>query len=421
MKPTPTQALAHTTLCEWLNTNETKPLIIGGGAGTGKTYSLMNLLIPALIQSSRSFVLTATTHQANDMLLANLIKSPTNALIDSPITLHSMLGLQPTTRTQLRNPKGFELCGYKLRITQPDKYNHSILVIDEAFRIDRNLYEILKYLLPNVRLILIGDPFQVPPVGEQQSYVEELDCVRVTLEEAPRFINGGILGSVVTSLRLAVANKTNDYWSILPKNDPNISEVKKSAVRARVNALVDSGEPILDSDVVILCGTKKAEFSHNNYILNRREQAGHSLFNYGEAYTVDTVIESSFEDQTDAVGALRKERQFGKTLMTAIWTDCKYGIYSKIDPTTVVILLTPWATSTVNDDFMKLVANCRRKSHDIVFLRLNIARTIHLAQGLTSHLALMDRDSINKWANHNMRRRLIYTGVSRAANTLHYF
>ena len=418
MKPTPSQAVAHAEFCSWLTTQNTVPFVIGGGAGSGKTFTLMNLILPALIATRAPFVLTSTTHQANQMLEANLLESSESG--EPPSTLHSMLGLQPTTQQQLRNPKGFERCGYKMRVKLPSN-ERFVLVVDEAYRIDKVLYDIMIFLYPYARLVLIGDPFQVPPVGEQQSHIELIDKVEVLLLESPRFTEGGTLGSVVTALRKAVANNEKDYWNLLPADDAHIELVKKSYVRDMVNALVDSGEPIADTEIAILCGTKKGEFAHNNYILNRREKAGQSLINYGEAYTVDTVIEANFEEQSETVSALRKERQFGSLLMLAEWVDCKYGIYAQVDPLTVVILVTPWATSSANEDFMKLVANCRRKGHDIVFIRLNIARTIHLAQGLTTKIALLDRDTINKWANHNMRRRLLYTGVSRAATKLIHF
>ena len=386
---------------------------------SGKTYTLMNLIMPELMARRADFILTSTTHQANQMLTANLLATTKEG--EPPSTLHSFLGLQPTTQKQLRNPKGFEQCGYKMRNKFPSRETF-ILVIDEAYRIDRTLYEIIIYLFPMARLVLIGDPFQVPPVGEQRSYLEEIQTERVLLLESPRFINGGSLGRVVTDLRLSVESNSNNYWDIITSvDDAHIQKGSRSGTRTLVNDLVDTNQPIKDSEFVLLSGTKKGEAAYNDYIMRRRGDAGHDLVHAGEPFTIETVIEASYEEQSDSVAALRKQRQFDHRMINADWEACKYGLYTQYDANTVLILITPWATRTAHQDFIKLVANARKKGHDIVFMRLNIARTIHLAQGLTSQLVLLDSDTVQKWANHNMRRRLLYTGTSRAAKKFIHF
>ena len=257
MIPTTSQGNAHTKFCEWLKTHNAVPFVIGGGAGSGKTFTLMNLIMPELLAGGHTHMLTSTTHQANQMLMANLLES--SASSEPPSTLHAMLGLKPSTQKQIRNPEGFTQCGYRMRVKVPSQ-EQFILVIDECYRIDKTLYDILMFLFPRVRLVLIGDPFQVPPVGEQQSHIETIDKVEVLLLESPRFIDGGTLGSVVTNLRKAVANNSSGYWNILPDvNDEFIEHTSKGAVRKLVNSLVDADEPICDTDIAIVVGTTKDE------------------------------------------------------------------------------------------------------------------------------------------------------------------
>jgi hypothetical protein len=238
MIPTTSQANAHTKFCEWLSIPNPVPFVIGGGAGSGKTFTLMNLIMPELLSWGRDFILTSTTHQANQMLMANLLESSASG--EPPSTLHSMLGLRPTNQQQLRNPKGFTRCGYKFRFKVPSN-EAFILVVDEAYRIDKVLYDIMLFLFPKARLVLIGDPFQVPPVGEQRSHIETIDKIEVLLLESPRFIDGGTLGGVVTNLRKAVSSSSANYWDLLPSaNDKYIERSTKGKIRTMVNKLVDA-------------------------------------------------------------------------------------------------------------------------------------------------------------------------------------
>ncbi len=159
--------------------------LITGGPGTGKTYTA-GLLIKAfwcgLTNSQRDncrIVLGAPTGKAT----TNLQKSLEKAVADiqdfpriTAATIHRLLG-PPATVQEAFIPA-------------------DLLVLDECSMIDISLMaRLLKALKPGARLIMLGDPFQLPPVGvgsffsdmnhlsDSTSRVELKKCLRTDLKE----------------------------------------------------------------------------------------------------------------------------------------------------------------------------------------------------------------------------------------------
>lgn len=131
--------------------------IIAGGPGTGKTYTaglliknFLTALAPEQKKSCR-IALTAPTGKA----AANLQKSLGNVmgeLTDFPsikaYTLHAILGLKTQGAP-----------------SQPPRIQADIVVVDECSMIDiRMMSLLLSALKPGARIILLGDPYQLPPV-----------------------------------------------------------------------------------------------------------------------------------------------------------------------------------------------------------------------------------------------------------------
>ncbi|NLZ16615.1 MAG: exodeoxyribonuclease V subunit alpha [Desulfobulbaceae bacterium] len=137
-----------------------KLLILCGGPGTGKTYTLARILalFSALATNPTRMALAAPTGRAA-MRLGEAIHQVSSTLPPElrpqatfkPQTLHRLLGFQPQSGTFLHsaaNPLHLDL-----------------LVIDEASMVDTALLEaLLAALSDSCRLILCGDPGQLPPV-----------------------------------------------------------------------------------------------------------------------------------------------------------------------------------------------------------------------------------------------------------------
>lgn len=147
------QCAAALSLCKRL-------LLLCGGPGTGKTYTLARILAlhSAHATTKLRIALAAPTGRAA-MRLGESIRAAADSLpapfdLDSapqPQTLHRLLGFHPQNSTFLRNAS--------------NPLHVDLLVVDEASMVDVLLLEALLAALPKTsRLILCGDPGQLPPV-----------------------------------------------------------------------------------------------------------------------------------------------------------------------------------------------------------------------------------------------------------------
>lgn len=136
--------------------------VICGGPGTGKTYTALRVL--ALIQSFSDVPLrmglAAPTGKAAQRLGESvrsgldempLSEAERSALPDATMTVHRLLGMRP----QSVNP----------RHDASRPLDLDVLVVDECSMLDLPLMaKLLRALKPDCRLILLGDPDQLPAV-----------------------------------------------------------------------------------------------------------------------------------------------------------------------------------------------------------------------------------------------------------------
>ena len=159
------QQEAFEAFASWLeNEQPEKPFVLSGYAGSGKTFLSMKFL-RKIEDSSFCWTVAAPTHKAVGVLrqaLQNEGIKPTWY----PSTIHRLL------RLKLKRRGSIELC------EQTDQTLNSLeelglVLIDEASMIDSHLLEIvLQCAHPfRTRLIFVGDPAQLPPIGESRSQV----------------------------------------------------------------------------------------------------------------------------------------------------------------------------------------------------------------------------------------------------------
>jgi len=139
-----------------------KIFILQGYAGTGKSFLLDHYLDAANNQT----VVTAPTHKAV-------------AVVDGDSTIHSYLGLKLANKKDKKVliPSGRSRINYG-----------ETVVIDEASMISSELLEyILEYQRQfNLKVIFVGDPGQIPPVGEAVSPAWDLKSDTFTLTQIVR-------------------------------------------------------------------------------------------------------------------------------------------------------------------------------------------------------------------------------------------
>lgn len=146
------------------------PFLLRGYAGTGKTFLSMRLLAQAEA-SDLCWTVVAPTHKAVGVLRDHLEQvglQPTWF----PSTIHRLL------RLKLRREGDRERCEETSQTATALEHLHLVLV-DEASMVDGQLLDItLRCAQPfRCRLVFIGDPAQLPPVGERESPVFSLSRV----------------------------------------------------------------------------------------------------------------------------------------------------------------------------------------------------------------------------------------------------
>lgn len=139
--------------------------ILSGGPGTGKSYTVFYLLKTFLDLCYKKNIkpkvlVIAPTGKAASVLNDRLISLKQQAVIEVA-TVHKAL------KTAFRKDSKYqELFGY------------DFIVLDEASMVDIGMYEILFKCLPEgIRVVLMGDHHQLPPVESSMVFQYLIDCL----------------------------------------------------------------------------------------------------------------------------------------------------------------------------------------------------------------------------------------------------
>jgi len=194
-------------------------IVLCGAAGTGKT-SITAALIGYLNELGKSYKISAPTGRAA-RILGRKAKTTTS-------TIHSMI----------YSPKSDNETGrvtFKLKIGHNSK--PTIYIIDEASMIPKDvdkevgLFEVEKGLIfdligyikkanVNNKIIFLGDRYQLPPIGELQSFALNKDFLEQTfnlkgsaylLTEVKRQEDGSYILENATEIRKAIDDKKETY------------------------------------------------------------------------------------------------------------------------------------------------------------------------------------------------------------------
>jgi exodeoxyribonuclease-5 len=162
------QQAAADAFANWLATPvDGTAFELSGYAGTGKTFLSMRFL--AQVEATGlCWTVVAPTHKAVGVLRSHLTLaslSPTWF----PSTIHRLL------RLKLKRQRDIERCE-ETEQTAMALEHLGLVLIDEASMVDSTLLEIsLRCAHPfRTRLVFVGDPAQLPPVGEPESPVFSL-------------------------------------------------------------------------------------------------------------------------------------------------------------------------------------------------------------------------------------------------------
>lgn len=264
--------------------------ILKGYAGTGKTTVITQWAQDTLRahtedDTSPRIVLTAPTNKATGVLRdkARDIGLPIDVL-----TIHSLLGLKMVWR----NDK---------QVLQQDKYasetfdDYDIVIIDECSMLDKELmnYIIVAQERANNKIIFMGDPCQLPPIGEPESESFQASSALSELTEVMRQARGNKIAELALYLRECILTRPRQYPVRLFEfiDDKHIFHATASNYEDQIlSAFVDKGE---EQDIRLVAWTNKVVDEWNNKIRDRVYGLDREEWTKGEAIvTLAPVIET---------------------------------------------------------------------------------------------------------------------------------
>jgi exodeoxyribonuclease V len=217
------QRNAATAFAAWLSAPaDGVPFVLEGYAGTGKTFLSMRFLAQAE-QAGLCWTVVAPTHKAVGVLRHHLALAGLQPTW-YPSTIHRLL------RLKLKREGDRERCEETAQ-TALALENLGLVLVDEASMVDGGLLEITLRCAQayRTRLVFVGDPAQLPPVGEEQSPVFAMArSQRVALSHVVRHqgpvlrLAGGLRQGTLPCRRppvLAPVRTTTGRVSLLERRD----------------------------------------------------------------------------------------------------------------------------------------------------------------------------------------------------------
>ena len=246
--------------------------LLKGYAGTGKT-SIVGALVNTLPTFKINYLLMAPTGRAAKVL-SNYSRKPA-------FTIHK----------KIYKPKTDKESGGAQFILQPNKYEDTIFIVDEASMIgdgssqkdeafagSRSLLDDLMTFTSqgkNCKLLFIGDTAQLPPVGLDQSPALNLEYLKTAfpvtihateLTEVMRQAEESGILSNATSLRFAVKMEREGVPKFSLQGFKDITLVNGNDL---MEALGDSFRKYGEEGTMMICRSNKRANSYNQQIRNQ--------------------------------------------------------------------------------------------------------------------------------------------------------
>ena len=235
-------------------------LVLKGYAGTGKT-TLVAALVQVLAAERRRVVLLAPTGRAAKVLGA-YAKAPAS-------TIHRRI-----YRMSGEGDGGFDGVGIA-----PNRDVGALFVVDEASMIGSSvdgdlLGDLFRHVFAaeGTRLLLIGDPAQLPPVGSDHSPALELEDLRahgllpgrVELTDVVRQAEGSGILTNATALRGLL-----DEEKPMPCFDLSLDDVQRIDGTDLQDALEEAYGRHGDEEVCLICRSNKRAYQYSQQVRAR--------------------------------------------------------------------------------------------------------------------------------------------------------
>ncbi len=363
-------------------------LLITGGPGTGKT-TLLNGILSLYHQMDLRCVLAAPTGRAAKRL--------TEVTGEDASTIHRLLeaGIDPHTGQLF----------FARDASNPLKAD--AVIVDEMSMVDVLLLEKLLDAVPqNCRLILVGDPDQLPPVGPGFPFSDMLrsnmlPCVRLTevFRQAQQSLIVVNAHRVNQGIYPELKNVKNDFFFLPCRSEDAVAQTiaELCSMRLPKNMGIPPGQ------IQVLSPTKKG--NAGTVELNRRLQA-----------------------QLNPAAPNKRQRQFGETIFRegdrVMQLRNNYDIlWKKTDGSAVGAGIFNGDIGIVDAvdtdlEILRVIFEDRVAEYDFTQLgelELAYAITVHKSQGSEYRAVILSAWNASAYL---LNRSVLYTGITRAKELL---
>ena len=418
-----------------------------GRAGTGKTTEIIDVCT-YLYREQIPFVVCAYTHKACEVLAS---KFPPE-LQPFICTLHSFLGKRPGINDQALSLKHVDY-----NFTSSTSVRPALLIIDEFSMVgEKDVMDIRAVQDPStdtdkpMKVLLVGDTYQLPPVGDQQT-IRPGGKYHVNLTELKRTDKADLAEAMTKIIRY------------LDGSEP-VQALQSSANLVRGQNIVQLYKESTEPNKKILAWTNEAVQSLNAAVMGRSEPSvGDILFctsnrqeyRYLGIVPPERVTKVKTPMQDLELGSKYKTLEYlvslpyisflavedldtNEELVIATVFGMKNYLDKEKQLTSAAVvanksIATQHATDSVTEwckaNSTTALANARRKAwrECITFkdatmqLDFNHALTVHKSQGSTYTEVYIDTDDLFKCADMSFQLylRLMYVAISRASQKVY--
>jgi hypothetical protein len=393
--------------------------LLTGSAGTGKTSCIQELLRR---NTGLNSVLTAPTNKATRVLRTMNIGAGMDI---EAHTIYSLLGLVLKPDGEVKRVKAESECKFE---------TYDLVIVDEGSMINRELFSHIQMMmeLSDTKVIFMADPYQLPPVGEEESPIFKEEMPGASLTKVERHDNQIL--TLATNVRDCIINGTE--LKVMTDNDgiQGVWCVNGDKFHKHIEKAFTSETFEDNGNVRIVAWRNVMVNGYNNYVRARLYPDVEAAFHLGERIVFCQPCEDllqkkdgeRFPDRvaTDEEGIVRELSIAAHPLYS--WAQC-YKLSIELDddlhwfPAFVIHessrkeLASRLESTAANaksgkqkwGDFWAL----KDAFHDI---RPCHAITAHRSQGSTYDTAFVDYQDI--LLNHNRLEALkcLYVAVSRA-------
>ncbi|MFH5927130.1 ATP-dependent DNA helicase [Roseomonas xinghualingensis] len=402
--------------------------LLTGYAGSGKT-TLMQHVARQFTRKGLDVVLTAPTHKAVAVLKAKLKQAGLDAV--QCRTIHSLLSLKP-------KPYGDRQ--QFIRDKRAEPVTADVVVIDECSMVSAELMAHIKRHLPMSFVLFVGDPAQLPPVGEVASQTFDTKG-RSHLNTIVRQGAGNPILDAAHAIRTSQGGPMDWSWC-KPANVPPLGVFLPRETNAWLQKGFTSPDFDADPDSFRYLAWTNARVADVNRMV-RRWRYGDNIptpFMPGERamfrgpVVVDGTIQFSTNEEADVATIERAAFQFEVEPCGGV-----DGWVAEVPSWAVTLRRADGSEKTVHmpsDDraFNNVIAritdeaaDCRgrwKHLHDfkasMAKLQSIYAMTVHTSQGSTFRNAFVDLPDIRRRADSNIleTQQMLYVAATRPTHAL---